>query len=73
MPAHSRNTFPTQDDIAKRAYERFQERGCVDGYDYDDWLAAEQELLDQHHQHVASDIETVDIEHVELGRPAHIE
>jgi len=55
MQAHSRNTFPTQDDIAKRAYELFLERGCVDGHDCEDWLAAEQELLDQHHGEIDAD------------------
>ena len=31
--------------IARRAYERFCERGCVHGADVEDWLAAEQEVL----------------------------
>ena len=42
-------TFPSHDDIAARAYERFIERGCVDGHDREDWLAAEQDLLEQCH------------------------
>jgi HSP20 family molecular chaperone IbpA len=31
--------------IAARAYEYFIERGCVNGYDIDDWIRAERELL----------------------------
>jgi hypothetical protein len=30
--------------IAKRAYERYLARGCSDGGDLEDWLAAENEL-----------------------------
>lgn len=32
------------EDIARRAYERYCERGCEDGHDVEDWLAAEREL-----------------------------
>jgi hypothetical protein len=31
--------------IARRAYESFVERGSVHGYDLDDWLNAERELI----------------------------
>jgi hypothetical protein len=30
--------------IARRAYDRYQRRGCVDGHDLDDWFAAEREF-----------------------------
>jgi DUF2934 family protein len=30
-------------EIARRAYDRYQQRGCVDGHDLDDWFAAERE------------------------------
>ena len=36
--------FASQDVIARRAYELFQERGCEPGRDVDDWLHAEHEL-----------------------------
>jgi hypothetical protein len=36
--------IPTDDDIARRAYERFLERGAEHGRDWEDWLVAEQEL-----------------------------
>jgi hypothetical protein len=34
----------SETDIACRAYEIYQRRGCEDGSDVDDWLQAEQEL-----------------------------
>jgi hypothetical protein len=35
----------TQDDIARRAYEIWQARGCPPGDGSEDWQAAEAELL----------------------------
>ncbi|MBC8134227.1 MAG: DUF2934 domain-containing protein [Deltaproteobacteria bacterium] len=35
---------PTQDEIAKRSYEIFLERGAEHGHDEEHWLQAEQEL-----------------------------
>jgi hypothetical protein len=35
---------PAYDDIARRAYELYQERGGNEGQDMDDWLRAEAEL-----------------------------
>lgn len=32
--------------IAVRAYERYQERGCIDGHDLEDWLEAERTIID---------------------------
>ncbi len=37
-------TEPTYDEIAQAAYLRYISRGGGDGQDFDDWLAAEQEL-----------------------------
>jgi hypothetical protein len=34
----------TSKDIARRAYELFEQRGAAHGQDWDDWLAAEREL-----------------------------
>jgi hypothetical protein len=31
--------------VAKKAYERYVDRGQLDGYDLDDWLAAERLVL----------------------------
>jgi DUF2934 family protein len=35
---------PTEDEIAKRAYELYLDRGAVDGFALDDWMQAETEL-----------------------------
>jgi len=35
---------PTEDDIRRRAYERYLERGGGHGTDFEDWLAAEREV-----------------------------
>jgi hypothetical protein len=35
---------PTEDDIRRRAYERYLERGGGHGMDFEDWLAAERDL-----------------------------
>jgi hypothetical protein len=34
---------PATDEIARLAYERYEARGREDGFDLEDWLAAEQE------------------------------
>jgi hypothetical protein len=38
---------PTRDDIASRAYQLYEARGGVHGYDSDDWFQAERELRQQ--------------------------
>jgi len=35
---------PSQDEIARRAYELYLQRGSVPGHETDDWLQAEAEL-----------------------------
>jgi hypothetical protein len=35
---------PTEDDIRRRAYDRYLERGGGDGMAFEDWLEAEREL-----------------------------
>lgn len=39
--------LPAENDIAKRAYQLFIERGGQHGRDMDDWLSAQRELLPQ--------------------------
>lgn len=34
-----------REEIARRAYKRFCDRGCAHGADRDDWLAAEGEVI----------------------------
>ena len=36
---------PKTEQIAARAYQLYLERGRADGYDVDDWLQAEYELM----------------------------
>ena len=36
---------PTEEQIRNRAYEFYLQRGCQPGHDRNDWLQAEQELL----------------------------
>jgi len=40
-----RNAESLDDEIARRAYELYEARGFVDGFDVDDWLQAEQEIV----------------------------
>jgi DUF2934 family protein len=42
-----RNPVFAHEEIAGRAYQRYLRRGSTDGYDIDDWLAAEQELAEE--------------------------
>ena len=34
-------------EIMRRAYELYEQRGRVHGFDLDDWLQAEDEILDE--------------------------
>jgi hypothetical protein len=48
MPKSNRagaGPHPGQDEIARRAYELFLQRGSVPGHETDDWLQAEAELV----------------------------
>jgi hypothetical protein len=45
MLAEELNTTTSQDDsVAKRAYERYLERGSEHGRDQEDWFEAEREI-----------------------------
>ena len=39
---------PTREEIELRAFQIFIERGGADGHDVDDWVQAEQELLEKY-------------------------
>ncbi len=39
---------PCQDQIRARAYQLYERRGGQDGQDQQDWLTAEQQILNQH-------------------------
>jgi hypothetical protein len=40
-------------DIAKLAYEKYEARGHVDGFDREDWTAARRELLGETFGHLS--------------------
>ncbi len=39
-----------EEEIRRRAYELYEQRGCVAGYDHEDWLVAERQILDRYNQ-----------------------
>jgi Protein of unknown function (DUF2934) len=43
-PVESLAREPTHDEIARRAYQLYEERGGEHGRDWDDWFQAEREL-----------------------------
>jgi hypothetical protein len=43
--SESTNNEAVREEIARRAYAKFCDRGCVHGRDTEDWLAAEREVL----------------------------
>jgi len=43
-----------EEQIRKRAYELYEERGMADGHDLDDWLRAEEEITQQKADTVAA-------------------
>ena len=43
-PAAEQPLNVTDIEIARRAYELYEQRGYTHGYDIDDWLMAEREL-----------------------------
>ncbi len=53
------------DSIARRAFEMFESRGHADGYDLDDWLSAESELLHLVHLDLAESDDALTI-HAEV-------
>ncbi len=41
------STPVSSEEITDRAYKYFVHRGCAHGFDEEDWLRAEQELIDE--------------------------
>ena len=46
--------LPLEEQIQRRAYELYVERGSESGSDLDDWLQAEEEIRRIHEQNVGS-------------------
>ena len=42
-----------EDEVRLRAFDLYQQRGCVAGYETQDWLTAEREVLQRYHQQSA--------------------
>ena len=42
------NRPPTHDEIAQLAFRMYESRGRQDGHDIEDWLRAEQELVERY-------------------------
>ena len=42
-----------EEEIRRRAYELYEERGCVPGQDHSDWVQAEREVLARYTQQSA--------------------
>jgi len=42
-----------EDEIRRRAFELYQQRGSASGSEAEDWLAAEREVLQRYHQQSA--------------------
>ena len=39
-----------EDEIRRRAYELYEQRGYLPGHDYEDWFTAEREVLARYNQ-----------------------
>jgi Protein of unknown function (DUF2934) len=51
-PQPSRETLPLEEQIRRRAYELYLERGGEDGSELDDWLQSEAEIKQEQDQSV---------------------
>jgi len=47
------------EEVAKVAYERYEQRGRHDGYAMDDWLEAERIVLNRHSAEVTREAEAI--------------
>jgi hypothetical protein len=54
-PEARQNVFPinVEEEIRRRAYELYEQRGPSGGNEAGDWLAAEREVMQRYHQHSA--------------------
>jgi hypothetical protein len=51
-PETKKNVVPInlEEEVRRRAYEIFEERGCTPGYEHEDWLRAEREIHARYQQ-----------------------
>jgi hypothetical protein len=52
-PRPSMVPFSLEEEIRRRAYELYEQRGPSSGNETDDWLVAEREILDRYQEHRA--------------------
>jgi hypothetical protein len=53
--ADNPTSSPSHDEkVARLAHQFWEERGCVDGHDVEDWLRAEREILESEQQETKS-------------------
>jgi hypothetical protein len=45
--------FSLEEEIRRRAYELYEQRGPSSGNETDDWLVAEREILERYQEHRA--------------------
>jgi hypothetical protein len=50
----TKSTQQLQEQIRRRAYEFYEQRGGEDGHELDDWLQAESEVTQKHARPVAA-------------------
>jgi hypothetical protein len=51
---HENPTPNVEDQVRRRAYELYEQRGREDGHDVEDWLRAEEEVTHKRSRHVAA-------------------
>ena len=52
-PRPSMVPFSLEEEIRRRAYELYEQRGLSSGSETDDWLVAEREILERYQEHRA--------------------
>ena len=52
-PRPSMVPFSLEEEIRRRAFELYKQRGATCGSETDDWLVAEREILDRYQEHRA--------------------
>ena len=56
-PEARKHTLPipinVEEEIRRRAYELYEQRGCTPGHEHEDWFVAEREVLARYQQQSA--------------------
>lgn len=47
------------EEIAKVAYDLYEKRGCVHGYDFEDWIEAEKIVMQRHSREIEREAEVI--------------